>query len=235
MQFEGQTIWITGGRSGIGRSMAAAFAREGATVYITGRDAEGLRRTASEIEGTVRALPCNVSDAGEVEAAARGILGETGQIDVLVNNAGSTVFNAFTETSVEDFDRLMATNLRGPFLTSRAVLDGMLKRGSGCIVMINSMAALQVFPNSSVYAATKGGLKMMTDCLRGEVRASGVRVISIFPGATDTPIWPDKVREKHGHRMMSSDEVAASVLHACAATPQVMIEEIVMQPIGGGI
>jgi short-subunit dehydrogenase len=215
--------------------MAAAFAREGATVYISGRDPEGLRKTAEELEGAVRALPCDVADAGEVEAAARGILGETGRIDVLVNNAGTTVFNAFTESTVEDFDRLMATNLRGPFLTSRAVLDGMLERGSGSIVMINSMAALQVFPNSSVYAASKGGLKMLTDCLRGEVRASGVRVISIFPGATNTDIWPDKVREKHGHKMMTSDEVAAAVLHACAATPQVMIEDIVMQPIGGGI
>ncbi|MDT8322793.1 MAG: SDR family oxidoreductase [Bacteroidota bacterium] len=235
MQFDGQTVWVTGGRSGIGRAVAAAFAREGATVYISGREAETLRQTAGELDGTVRALPCDVTDVGAVEAACSSILGETGQIDVLVNNAGTTVFNAFTESSPEDFDRLMATNLRGPFLTSRAVVGGMTERGSGCIVMINSMAALQVFPNSSVYAASKGGLKMLTDCLRGEVRASGVRVVSIFPGATDTPIWPDKVREKHGHKMMASDDVAAAVLHACAASPQVMVENIVMQPIGGGI
>lgn len=235
MQFDGKTIWITGGRSGIGRAIAAAFAREGASVYISGRDAEGLRKSAEEVGDAVRALPCDVSDAGEVEAACREILGEQEKIDVLVNNAGTTVFNAFTESTVEDFDRLTATNLRGPFLTSKAVLPGMKERGAGTIVMINSMAALQVFPNSSVYAATKGGLKMMTDCLRGEVRDSGVRVISIYPGATNTDIWPDRVREKHGHKMMTSDDVAAAVLHACGTSPQVMVEDIVMQPIGGGI
>jgi 3-oxoacyl-[acyl-carrier protein] reductase len=156
-------------------------------------------------------------------------------VNVLVNNAGTTVFRSFMESEVQDFDALLATNLRGPFLTSKAVLPAMVERGSGTIVMINSMAALQVFPNSSLYAATKGGLKMLTDCIRGEVRASGVRVVSIFPGATNTPIWPDKVREKHGSRMMTPEDVAHAVLTACSAPDQVLFEDIVMQPIGGGI
>jgi NAD(P)-dependent dehydrogenase (short-subunit alcohol dehydrogenase family) len=235
MEIESRTVWITGGRSGIGRAIAEGFLRQDATVYISGRNAAGLDETAAALGGTVHALQCDVTDAADVQAGYARIAGESGKVDVLVNNAGSTVFRSFMESEVQDFDALLATNLRGPFLTSKAVLPAMVERGSGTIVMINSMAALQVFPNSSLYAATKGGLKMLTDCIRGEVRASGVRVVSIFPGATNTPIWPDKVREKHGSRMMTPENVAHAVLTACSAPDQVLFEDIVMQPIGGGI
>ncbi len=233
MQFDGQTVWITGARSGIGRAIAEAFVREGAQVYISGRDANGLRDTAEEIGKAVHAITCDVTDADDVSRTCSKILEAAGRIDILINNAGSTVFKPFTDTSIEDFDRLMATNVRGPFLTSKAVLPGMIARGAGSIVMINSMAALQVFPNSSAYAGTKGGLKMLSDCLRGEVRSSGVRVLSVFPGATNTPIWPESVRKKHGDAMMTSEDVAEAVVGACAASPNVMVENIVMQPIGG--
>ncbi len=235
MKFDGQTVWVTGARSGIGRAIAEAFAREGAQVYISGRDGEGLRATAAEIGSAVHPLACDVTDAGDVASTCGSILDAAGKIDILVNNAGSTVFKPFLDTDIEEFDRLMATNVRGPFLTSKAVLPGMIARGAGSIVMINSMAALQVFPNSSVYAGTKGGLNMLSDCLRGEVRSAGVRVLSVFPGATNTPIWPESVRKKHGDAMMSSDDVAEAVVSACAASPNVMVENIVMQPIGGAL
>ena len=235
MENESKTVWITGGRSGIGNAIAAGFVRQNATVYISSRDAGGLEEAATALGGNVHALACDVTDAEDVRAAYAQIAESHGQVDVLVNNAGATVFSSFLESEVQDFDDLLATNLRGPFLTSKAVLPAMVERGTGTIVMINSMAALQVFPNSSLYAATKGGLKMLSDCMRSEVRASGVRVISVFPGATNTPIWPDKVREKHGSRMMTAEDVAHAVLTACSAPEQVLFEDIVMQPIGGGI
>lgn len=235
MQFEGKTIWVTGGRSGIGRAIAAQFSERGANVVLSGRDEDGLAETARELGSLVTPMACDVSDAGQVEKTARAITDRFGSIDVLVNNAGSTVFKSFMATSIEEFDELAATNLRGPFLCSRAVLPGMLEQNEGAIVMINSMAALNVFPDSSVYSATKGGLKMLADCLRFEVRTSGVRVISIFPGATNTAIWPERLREKHSAKMMSPEDVARAVMTACEAPAGVLFEDIVMQPIGGGI
>jgi NAD(P)-dependent dehydrogenase (short-subunit alcohol dehydrogenase family) len=233
MSFEGKTVWITGGGTGIGKALAAGFAREGAQVVLSGRAAKRIDDVAAEIGNGVRAIPCDVSDAGEVAAVTGRIADLCGPIDILVNNAGVTVFKPFLSTSIEEFDELAAVNLRGPFLCSRAVLPSMMERGGGTIVMINSMAALQVFPNSSIYAATKGGLKWMSDCMRLEVRKSGVRVLTVHPGATDTPIWPDPVRAKHGERMMRPDDVAGAIIAACKAPQSIMVEELVIQPIGG--
>ena len=233
MALEGKTVWITGGGTGIGKALGAAFMREGAQVVLSGRAANRIAEVAAEIGGGVRAIPCDVSDANEVAAVTGRISELCGPIDILVNNAGVTVFKPFLSTSVEEFDELMSVNLRGPFLCTQAVLPAMIERGGGAVVMINSMAALQVFANSSVYAATKGGLKWMSDCLRLEVRKSGVRVLNVHPGATNTPIWPDPVRAKHGERMMQPDDVASAIVNALTAPPTVMVEELVIQPIGG--
>ncbi len=235
MQLQGKTVWVTGGRSGIGKAIASTFVREGARVFVSARASDELTAAAADLGPEVTPLPCDVTDRQEVQEAARAISRAAGPVDVLVNNAGASVFKSFVDSTPEEFDQLMATNLRGPFLCTQAVLPGMLERESGIVVMINSMAARQVFPDSSVYAATKGGLKMMTDCLRSEVRRSGVRIVSVYPGATRTEIWPERVLEKHGHKMMGPEDVAQAVVNACTAPPHVMIEDIVMQPIGGGI
>jgi NADP-dependent 3-hydroxy acid dehydrogenase YdfG len=233
--FEGKTVWITGGGTGIGKAIAAGFVREGARVVLSGRSAKRIDDAAAELGGGVRAIPCDVSDKNEIAAVTARITDLCGPIDILINNAGVTVFKPFLSTSIEEFDELTSVNLRGPFLTTQAVLPSMIERGGGTIVMINSMAARQVFANSSVYAATKGGLKWLTDCLRLEVRASGVRIISVHPGATNTSIWPDVVRDKNAERMMHPEDVAEAILSACKAPESVMIEEIVVQPTGGAL
>ncbi|MBR9979347.1 MAG: SDR family oxidoreductase [Bacteroidetes bacterium] len=231
--FEGTTVWVTGGGTGIGKALASGFAREGAEVIISGRSAPRLEAVAAELGLGVRAIPCDVSDANEVAAVTERITDLCGPIDILVNNAGVSVFKTFLDTSIEEFDALTSVNLRGPFLCARAVLPDMISRGGGQIIMINSMATKNVFPNSSAYAASKGGLKWLSDCLRFEVRKSGVRVLSVHPGATDTDIWPDPVRKKHAERMLQPDHVAEAVISACKAPAAVMMEEIVIQPVGG--
>lgn len=235
MQLQGKIVWVTGGRSGIGKAIASAFVREGARVFVSARASDELTTAAAELGPEATPIPCDVTDGKEVEEAARVIARTAGPVDVLVNNAGASVFKSFMDTTPADFDLLTTTNLRGPFLCTHAVLPDMLERKEGTVVMINSMAARQVFPDSSIYAASKGGLKMMTDCLRSEVRKSGVRIISVYPGATRTEIWPERVLEKHGHKMMGPKDVAQAVINACTAEPHVLIEDIVMQPIGGGI
>ena len=236
---KGKKALVTGGASGIGRAISLELAGLGADVcvhYRSSREqAEETVDTINATGGRSFAIQADLTIEEDVKALFRRLTDEFGRLDVLVNNAGASVFKSFMDSTPQDFDQLTATNLRGPFLCTHAVLPDMLERKSGIVVMINSMAARQVFPDSSIYAATKGGLKNMTDCLRSEVRKSGIRVLSVYPGATRTEIWPERVLEKHGHKMMGPEDVAQAVINACTAAPHVLIEDIVMQPIGGGI
>ncbi len=226
-----QVVWITGGSSGIGDAAARRFAADGCIVVASSRSV----RDKTELVGPGRIIhiACDVRDEASVQAAWERISREHGHPDVLVNCAGVTRFKQFVDMTVEEFDEIHATNLRGAFLCTRVVLPGMLERGSGMIVMVNSVAARQVLPNSSVYAASKAGLAMLADCLRLEVRRQGIRIVTVFPGATNTGIWPERVREKHHEKMMTAGDVADAIHHACRAPANVAVEEIVVQPIGG--
>ena len=228
--------WITGAGKGIGRAIALRLASAGYTVMTSGRDPGPLRMVADHIVasgGQAAPVLCDVTDESSVQAAHAFIAESHGPVDVLVNNAGATVFKSVLATTIEDFDLVTSANLRGPFLCTRAVLPSMLERKHGAIVMINSMAALQVFRDSSVYAATKAGLKALTDCLRLETRSEAVRVIGVYPGATDTDIWPEAIRKKYSAAMMTPADVAEQVHHALSMPSHMLVEDIVVQPIGG--
>jgi NADP-dependent 3-hydroxy acid dehydrogenase YdfG len=236
MEFNETVVWVTGASAGIGRATAGAFLNAGARVVASARSMQRLEEAFTGIDSErLYLLPCDVADEHAVRTAGQDIVSRFGGADVLINNAGTTVFRPFLSSTIEDFDLLHNTNLRGPFLCTQAVLPGMLEKGKGAIVMVSSMAAVHAFPDSSVYSAGKAGLKAMADCLRLEVRKSGIRVISVFPGATYTEIWPARVLEKHGEKMMRPEDVASAILHACSAPEGVMYEEMFMQPIGGGL
>ncbi len=234
----GRVVWITGASSGIGRATAARFAGEGAAVALTARDGAALEDLARSIQACgarCLAVPCDVRDDAAVQAAAAEIEGTLGPVEVLVNNAGVTVFKEFLATSIGEFDAILQTNLRGAFSCTRAVLPGMIARGGGLIVMINSVTSRYEFTKSSVYAASKAGLKSLTDVLRKEVRSSGVRLLSLYPGATDTPIWEERVRRKHGDRMIRPEEVARLIVDMAAVPEHLMVEELFVRPIGGDL
>jgi NADP-dependent 3-hydroxy acid dehydrogenase YdfG len=206
-------------------------------VITSGRSQEKLDALAAAFYEEQKVFPimCDVRDEHSVASAWDGIMTKVGRIDVLVNNAGVTAFTPFVKSTIEDFDAIHSTNLRGAFLCTQKVLPGMIERGEGTIVMINSVASRDVFQNSSVYAAAKAGLKAMTDGLRLEVRGLGVRVISVYPGATNTPIWNDKVREKHSEKMMTPENIADVVLSAVRLPKSVLVEDLYVQPIGGAL
>lgn len=233
-----QVVWITGASSGIGAAAARQFARHGACVAISARRAEKLGAIAAEIGadgGECFSIPCDVTNADDVEKAAREIARTCGPIDVLVNNAGVTVFKSMIESTIEDFDALVATNLRGVFLCTKSVLPSMVERGRGTIFMINSVTSKYEFANSSIYAATKAGVKAMTDVMRKELRAKGIRFVSLYPGATNTDIWSTSMRNKHGERMMRPDDVAALLVNVWQQPQSVTVEELFVRPIGGDL
>ncbi|MDH7515046.1 MAG: SDR family oxidoreductase [Bacteroidota bacterium] len=231
-------VWVTGASRGIGAACAREFADRGYIVAASGRDAAALAALERPASSTgsgcmILPFPCDVTDEESVKEAYRRILEYMSRVDVLVNNAGATVFKTFRDTTVQEFDTVVGTNVRGAFLCTQAVLPAMIERREGTIVMVVSVAARDVFRDSSVYAASKAAVKALADCLRFEVRDAGVRVVSVFPGATATSIWPPRVLEKHGHRMLRPEDVAKAVVDAVDTPRSVMVEEVVIQPIGG--
>ncbi len=231
-------VWVTGARTGIGRAIALAFAERGAKVAVSSRQAAGLKALADRAKKKgwrVMDVACDVTNPESVGAAYGAIRASLGEVDVLVNNAGATVFKSFLDTGVKEMDTVLAANLRGPFLCTQAVLPGMVRRGGGMIIMINSVAAKKVFKNSSVYSATKAGLKAMADCIREEYRDRNIAVTSIFPGATATPIWPEAVRRNYRNRMMKPEDVASAVINAWLTPDRAMVEEIQLRPVGGDL
>ncbi|HTX18390.1 MAG TPA: SDR family oxidoreductase [Bacteroidota bacterium] len=226
-------VWVTGASRGIGSSIGEAFASVGSHVALSARSAAPLDRVAKKIaaaDGIAIPVPCDVRSPGSISRAHKIILSKLGAVDVLVNNAAITYFKRFDRTSLKDFDLLLGTNLRGPFLCTQAVLPAMLKRKRGTIINIISVSATTTFRDSSVYSASKAGLLAMTRCLRAEVREDGVRVIDVIPGAVDTAMWPDRVRKRHGVRMMRPAEVAEAVLSAYSLPDSILAEELVLRP-----
>jgi short-subunit dehydrogenase len=186
----GSECVVTGASSGIGRSLAANLAQAGARVWALGRSGARLDELVNEVgeaAGRVRPVPVDLELDGEIASACRAILAESERIDVLVHSAGVIAFGRVDSATVDDFDRQYRINLRAPFALTKALLPA-LRRARGQVVFINSSAGLTAAANSSQYAATKHGLKALADSLRHEVNPDGVRVLTVYPGRTATPM-----------------------------------------------
>lgn len=182
MRLEGRIALVTGGASGIGAATARRLAAEGARVAVADVNEAGARSVASEIDGT--ALHMDVTDVESVRAG----VAEVGDVDVLVNNAGTDRFSFFVHTDEELWDFVLAVNLRGTIAVTHAVLDGMQKRGRGAIVNVASEAGRVGSQGSVVYSAAKAGVIGFTRAVARESSRFGVRVNAVAPGPIDTPL-----------------------------------------------
>jgi len=149
---------------------------------------------------------------------------------MLVNNAGVTAFKDVIRTGPREFSDIIGTNLLGPYLTTRAVLPSMRRRKRGMIVNILSYAAKTVYTKSGAYAASKAGADMLMRVVREENRDAGIRVVNVFPGATETPMWSPAMRRSHGDAMMRSEDVAEAVFGLTSRSSSTVPEEIVLRP-----
>ena len=231
-------VWITGASSGIGRALSEKFALHGDTIAASARTLPNLESLQGQItiaSGVCKVFQCDVADARQVKTSAEAIASSLGPVDILINNAGVTYFKDFTATSVEQFDEVIATNLRGVFLATKSVLPSMIERGSGLIINILSYAAKTVYTGSSVYAASKAGAEAMMNVLRAETRGKGIKIVNAYPGAVFTPIWHPKHREKYGHQMMKPDEIAKVLYEVSCQPSSMIIEDIVIRPQVGDL
>lgn len=176
---------VTGATSGIGRAIATALARDGFEVIVHGRDAARGERVAREIGG--RFIAADLGNAADTARLAR----EVGDVDVLVNNAGFSIFSATPDLKVEEFDALFASNVRAAYQLVAALAPGMISRKRGVIINVGSMAGQLGLPAGAAYGATKAALSSLTRSWAAEFSASGVRVNAITPGpihTTDGPV-----------------------------------------------
>ena len=205
MQFSGKVALVTGASRGIGRAIATALAKAGADVFCTSTKAGGCAETLAAIaalpagSGKGTALVADVADAASVEALAKAVLDGAGKLDFLVNNAGITRDGLFLRMGAEDFDAVLATNLRGTFLVCKAFARAMAKARGGRIVNVGSVVGLTGNAGQANYAASKAGLIGLSKSLAQEFAGRGITVNVVAPGFIDTDmtavLTPD-VREQ---------------------------------------
>ena len=185
---DGKVALVTGAAGGIGRAIALRLAEEGVGVAATDLDESAVREVARVAKGMVLAVRLDVTDEASIREAVEECERALGPLHVLVNNAGWDKVEPFVDSDVATWDRLIAVNLKGPLLCTRAVLDGMIARGRGRIVSIASDAGRVGSSGEAVYSAAKAGVIGFTKTLARELAKSGITVNAVCPGPTDTPL-----------------------------------------------
>jgi NAD(P)-dependent dehydrogenase (short-subunit alcohol dehydrogenase family) len=235
LQLQGKVALVTGGNKGIGKGIAQAFAHEGARVTITARGAEALNATATELTAhgaQVLAVPADVTDERQVQDVFARALANFGRLDVLVNNAGAFEGGPLDELSVEAWDRVLAVNLRAPFLCTREAMRIMKRQGGGRIINIGSISAQRVRPHSAPYSASKHGIWGLTQVTALEGRPYGISCGCLHPGNTQVERRLGTTKVEDEEPMMTVAElVQAAVLMAALPAHVNMLEAIVL-PVG---
>ncbi|HWX93335.1 MAG TPA: SDR family oxidoreductase [Terriglobales bacterium] len=236
-RLRGKVALITGASRGIGLAIARSLAAEGYELVITGRKLPPLEKAGRELTRLgcrVLARVCDVRDPESVQSLAASVKKQFGRVDILINNAGIAHPNLTLEKlSYTDWKAVIDTNLTGTFLVTRAILA--LMPDGGTIVNNLSVAAKRVFPGWSGYSASKHGALGLTNTLREELRPRGIRVIALFPGATDTHIWDKPWPDAPRKNMMSAETVAKALVDALTLPIGSTVEELTIAPTSGAL
>jgi hypothetical protein len=226
VNFEDKVVIITGAAAGIGRATAIAFAEKDAKVVVTDIDVEKGKQTSSLIGGDAFFIEINVADSESVKNMVKEVTKRFGRIDILVNNAGIYYQGDVIETTEEEWDKVIAVNLKGVYLCSHYVLPIMLRGNGGVVVNVASEAGLVGIAGQVAYNASKAGVISLTKSMAVDFARQGVRVNAVCPGTTETPLVknalkkskdPEKERRKLEecrplNRLGRPEEIAAAIL-----------------------
>ncbi len=238
----GQAVLVTGASSGLGRASALAFAQAGADVALLARSERDLQAVAGEVEKLGRralVLPTDLSDETAILSAVEQVVDTLGRVDVLLNNAGTDVPGPVTEVSASDWDRVLAVNLRAPFLLAKAVFPAMQAQGRGTIINVSSVAGKRGWANAAAYCASKFGLTGFTQALHAEGEEHRIRAVVVYPGAmaTNWGEWTPEAREEGeqggqpSSEALSPEDAASFLVWLAAAPPTMVLTEAVMMPL----
>jgi NAD(P)-dependent dehydrogenase (short-subunit alcohol dehydrogenase family) len=243
-RLRGKVAIVTGGSSGIGRAVCLALAKEGVTVVVVGRNKQRVQATVDEVKSAHRVssfsqmalgLQLDVRHEADMTEMAERTLTRFGCIDILVASAG--ILRAvqlrptmLVETSVEAWDQILDTNLKGVFLSNRAVMKAMMAQHAGHIINVSSLSGRQALPFDSPYCASKFGVIGLSEALAEELKSYGVRVQVVLPGNTDTPIWSQNKIVPRAARTLPVARVADLILYLITWPQDADLGPIVIAP-----
>jgi NADP-dependent 3-hydroxy acid dehydrogenase YdfG len=244
MTLKGKLIFVTGASSGIGAATALAFAAEGARLLLAARRADKLSEVASAAlergAGAVRTMILDVRDRAAVQRAIVALPSEWSAIDILVNNAGlSRGLEKFHQGSIDDWEEMIDTNVKGLLYVTRAVVPGMVERSRGHVINLGSTAGEITYPGGAVYCATKAAERSINDGLRQDVLGTPVRVTTVDPGMVETEFSIVRFhgdRERAGKvytgiKPLTAEDVAEVIVWAASRPEHVNIARVVLTPV----
>jgi len=234
----GQLALVTGAGSGIGRAIALELAAGGVGVWLVGRGVPALEATAAEAQrnatGRAWSHPLDVADDAALLRLRDRLAAESDGLDILVHCAGTHFLGPVAEAPVAELDAQYRVNVRGPYLLTQLLLP-MLRARRGQVVFVNSSAGLRARACVGSYAASKHALRAIADALREEVNADGVRVLSVFPGRTATPlqaaIHAEESKPYRPERLLQPEDVAAAVVNALALDRTAEVTDLRVRPM----
>ena len=229
---------ITGANGGIGKSIALALAEQGVNLYLLGRESsslEAVAQRAKQSTGVVHCYRVDLTVDRDITRFYESIAAEFTAVDILVHSAGIISLGPLESASVEDFDLQFKTNVRGPYLLTQILLP-LLKLRHGQVVFINSSVVfLDARPGLGQYTATKQALKALADSFRQEVNAEGIRVISVYPGRTSSPmqqtIFKTEGKIYQPDLLIQPADIAATIVNALWLPPTAEITDIILRPM----
>lgn len=238
VRFAGWVALVTGASSGIGRAIAKRLAQDGCAVGLVGRDARRLQAVADEIRPLGTPVTVAVADVRKEEDVVRAIEAveqALGPVDIAVNSAGVSLpeFRPVERLSPAQWQEMVEINLHGTYYVCHHVVGGMKARGRGAIVNVGSTAAHRCLPGNTPYAASKYGVRALTEGLAEECDGTGVRVFLVSPGPVDTPIWDKKsepVDAAWRAELLKPEDIAEIVSWWLHLPPRVRIDEILVRP-----
>lgn len=234
----GKVALVTGGGSGLGEAVARAFSAEGCRVASLDLNEGNAQRIAADLdggEGGAVGLRCDVSDPASVAAAVDAALARWGRIDIAVNCAGFDVVKSVADLSVEEWDRILGVNLRGPFLVAKAVFPAMQTNGGGFIANVASTAAVRAWGNAGAYHASKWGLVGFSRGLGVEGREHNIRVTTVIPGGMRTH-WFDGfpaqgIPMPDPGKLQDPAAVASAIVFAATLPAESSLQELILTPL----
>lgn len=236
-RLQGQVALITGASAGIGRAIAQAFMREGADLVVVARRAqrlEALAEDAQRLGRNCRLVTGDVRDEDTASRATQAALDHFGKLDILVNNAGVGIYKQLEETSPDDYDTMMDSNMRSTFLFTRYVVPVLTRQGAGVIINVSSMAGVMGFPGEAVYCATKFAQVGFTQALDRELRPRGIKVGVLCPGGVKTEFAIGTGRTAEGvavSGMLEPEDVADAAVLMATQRAGSRIMEIRLRPM----
>jgi NAD(P)-dependent dehydrogenase (short-subunit alcohol dehydrogenase family) len=230
----GKTILVTGAGSGLGAKICERLARDGATLIAADFAYERAQQTAARIAeagGRCTALALDVRDAVAVRRMIDDVAREHGRLDVVVNNAAVDVTAPIAELTIDDWTRIVETNLSGPFAVAKAAIPHLRDAGGGHIVNIASTAAKRAWPNASAYHATKWGLLGLSHSLHAELRPLGIKVSAIVAGGMRTPFLLERFPDLDASNLQDPANVAEAVRFVLLQPAETVVPELMVLPM----